>query len=55
MKTKENIQLILENMNYKIQDEYILDENNNIIRNQYNKPINVDEVLGICDGLLITI
>jgi hypothetical protein len=42
-------------MNYKIQDEYILDKNNKIIKNQYNIPIYVDEIIGVCDGLLITI
>jgi hypothetical protein len=55
MKTKENIQSILEKMNYKIQNDYILDKNNEIIKNQYNEPIYVHEVLGISDGLLITI
>lgn len=54
MKTKENIQSILENMNYKIQNEYILDKNNEIIKNQYNIPINIDEIIGVCDGFIIT-
>lgn len=54
MKTKENIQSILEKMNYKIQNDYILDKNNEIIKNQYNIAICVDEIIGICDSFIIT-
>lgn len=51
---KETIQYILDEMNFKIKGNFILDKNNKIIKNQYNIPINIDEIIGICDGFIIT-